>query len=63
MRLSAYALNHCFGVGKIWLKKAEKGANMPRAILLSASQNVRKPIQTITRNKLTKRLIEIKSSD
>ena len=40
-RLSAYALNHCFGVGRMWLKKADKSGNMPDANLLSASQNVR----------------------
>ena len=38
VKLSAYALNHCFGVGRIWPKQADKSANMPDANLLSASQ-------------------------
>ena len=63
VRLSAYALNHCFGVGRIWPKQAEKSANIPDANLLSASQSVRKVIQKITRIRITKWWIKITSND
>ena len=62
VRWSAYALNHCFGVGRIWPKQADKSANMPDANLLSASQSVRKVIQKTTRIRITKWLIKITSS-
>ena len=63
VRLSAYALNHCFGVGRIWPKQANKSANMPAVNLLSASQSVRKVIRKITRIRITKWWMKITSND
>ena len=63
MRLSAYALNQCFGVGRKRPKQTDKSANMPDANLSSASQSVRKGIQKITRIRITKWWIKITSNE
>ena len=63
MRLSAYALNLSFGVGRIWSRQADISANMPDANLLSASQSVRKKYTRITRIRITKLWIKITSND
>ena len=62
VRLSTNSLVH-YWVGKIWPKQADRRASIPDANLLSASQNVRKDIQKMTRIKITKWWINITSKD
>ena len=50
-------------MGKIWPKQADKRASIPDANLLSASQNVRKVIQKMTKIKITKWWINITSKN